>query len=155
MAKLTVRRVADAIRLYKGNVSAVAQSFERSRTAVYNFVRRHSELAQALIDAREAMKDNVESRFHLDCLKDEPAYQTSRIFFLKTLAKDRGYVERIEQSGPDGGPIPMTLDLRQLNDEQLITLHRLLELASRTAEAIADAPAAALDGQSGAGAPEA
>ena len=62
MAKLTVRRVAEAIRLYKGNVSAVAQSFERSRTAVYNFVRRHPELAEALTDAREAMKDNVESR---------------------------------------------------------------------------------------------
>ena len=47
MAKLTARRVADAIRLYKGNVSAVAQSFERSRTAVYNFVRRHRDLAEA------------------------------------------------------------------------------------------------------------
>ena len=54
MAKLTVRRVAEAIRLYKGNVSAVAQSFERSRTAVYNFVRRHPELAEALNDADDS-----------------------------------------------------------------------------------------------------
>jgi len=35
MAKLTVRRGANAIRLYKGNVSAVAPSFERSRSLVY------------------------------------------------------------------------------------------------------------------------
>jgi len=46
----------------------VAQNFERSRTAVYNFVRWHPELTEALTDVREAMKGNVENRFHLDCL---------------------------------------------------------------------------------------
>jgi len=117
--------------LYKGNVAAVARACERSRPAVYNFINDHPELAEELKVARETIKDDVESRFYLDCLKDEPQYQSSRIFFLKTQCKDRGYVERVEQTGKDGGPIASTstIDVSKLTDEQLATLARLLELA--------------------------
>jgi len=89
-------KVGAAIVAQRGNLSAVARKFGVSRTAVQNMVRESDALKETLSDARAGMVDAVESRFYRDCLKDEPAFQTSRIFFLKTQGKDRGYVERTE-----------------------------------------------------------
>lgn len=102
MAKLTVKAMRDQIAKCAGNISAIARSFGRSRSAVYSFIHDHPELKEALCDAREAMSDNVVSRFYADCLKDDPAYQKSRIFYLSTVAKDRGFVQRQEHTGKDG-----------------------------------------------------
>jgi hypothetical protein len=60
------------------------------------------------------MVDKVENRFYEDCLKDAPQYQTSRIFFLKTQAKDRGYIERTEHKVESG---TLGEDVRKLLDE--------------------------------------
>ncbi|HKB04835.1 MAG TPA: hypothetical protein VKD90_21610 [Gemmataceae bacterium] len=133
MARLTVPLVRDAINKYHGNVSAVARAFGVSRTAVYNYIRRYPELREVLTDARESLKDNVISRFYADCLKDDPRYQTSRIFFLKTQCADRGYVERHELTGKDAGPIQTTevpYDLSRLTDEELDQLDQLLNRAT-------------------------
>lgn len=107
MARLTVESCAAKLRELSGNVAAVARTFDVTRSSVYSFVNDHPELKAVLKEARETMKDNVESRLYADCLKDDPSYQTSRIFFLKTQAKDRGYIEKqeVEMFGKDGGPI--------------------------------------------------
>lgn len=123
MKRLTVPKVKEMIAKYRGNVSMVARVFEVSRTAVQNYVNRNG-LEQYLLEARESMKDNVISRFYTDCLKDDPTYQTSRIFFLKTLGRDRGFEERSELTGPGGGAIP--IDLKALTNEQLIAIQKIL-----------------------------
>lgn len=113
MARLTVESCAAKLRELSGNVAAVARAFDVTRSSVYSFVDDHPELKAVLQEARETMKDNVESRLYADCLKDDPSYQTSRIFFLKTQAKDRGYVERSEVTGKDGK------DLLNVTDDDL------------------------------------
>lgn len=95
--------VAAALVTYSGNLSAVAKQFGVHRSSVQELVGKRPALLKILADCREGMKDNVESRFYADCLKDDPAYQTSRIFFLKTQCRDRGYVERVGLDLDAGG----------------------------------------------------
>jgi hypothetical protein len=86
--------VAAALVALSGNLHAVAKRFGVDRSAVRQLVGKRPALAAVLADCREGMKDNVESRFYADCLKDSPQYQTSRIFFLKTQCRDRGWAEQ-------------------------------------------------------------
>lgn len=113
MARLTVELCAAKLLELSGNVAAVARTFDVKRSSVYSFMDDHPELKEVLREARETMKDNVESRLYADCLKDDPAYQTSRIFFLKTQAKDRGYIERQETEvfGAGGGPVLSEIEI--------------------------------------------
>jgi hypothetical protein len=111
--KLNAELVAAALVRHRGNITDVARKFRVDRSAVYQLIRARPTLQAVLVDCREAMKDAVENRFQLDCLKDDPAYQTSRIFFLKTQARDRGYQEKLAFELPTGiGP-----DVRRLLDE--------------------------------------
>ncbi len=142
MAKLSIKALEVTIRKHTGNLTAVAKAFAVSRTAVYNYIERHPSLQSVVDEARETMKDNVVSRFYADCLDPAPQYQTSRIFFLKTQAKDRGYVERQEVTGKDGGPMDYSnvsdaeLDRRIAENEARVRLlaKRAGELASRENE---------------------
>lgn len=113
--KLDPELVAAAIVELDGNVAAVARKFGVDRTSVRDLIGRRPSLARVLHDCREGMKDNVEERFYADCLKDSPAYQASRIFFLKTQGKDRGYVERHEFD--DVGDEPLSDDVRERLNE--------------------------------------
>ena len=108
--KLDAELVAAALVELAGNISAVAKRFRVDRSAVRQLIDKRPSLGRILADCREGMKDNVESRFYADCLKDNPAYQTSRIFFLKTQCRDRGYVERVGLDVDAGG---MGADVRK------------------------------------------
>lgn len=128
--RLSVDRLAAKLREHSGNISATARAFGVSRTAVREYMKSRPELQAVLTEARESMVDGVESRFYKDCLIDSHQYQTSRIFFLKTQAKDRGYVERQEVTGKDGEPLGPGFDPSKLNDDQLRAFRELLLLAA-------------------------
>ncbi len=102
---LTVERVRDAFKRSYGNIVATAEACGVVRSAIYSYMKSHPELLQDLEDARQAHLDNVESRFYADCLKDDHKYQPSRIHYLRTRGRDRGWAERHEISGVGGGPI--------------------------------------------------
>jgi hypothetical protein len=85
--------VAQQLRELHGNVAAVARACGVGRTAVCNFVRRRPQLQGVLKECREAMKDNAESALYRAVLAGEA---WAVCFYLKTQAKDRGYVERAE-----------------------------------------------------------
>lgn len=101
---LKLAAVAASIVRFKGNIADVARHHRVARSSVLQFVAKNPDLDQVLKDARDGMKDAVESRFYKDCLKDDPKYQTSRIFFLKTQCKDRGYIERQQVELGELGP---------------------------------------------------
>lgn len=102
MAKLTTARVAEAIKQYNGNLAAVARSQGVVRDTLYRFIKAHPSLKPVIEDARETMIDHAESVLYKKVLAGDT---TSLIFFLKTQGKRRGYTERLEMSGPDGGPV--------------------------------------------------
>ena len=107
MAKLTVEKVNALIDELMGNVSMVARTLNVSRTTLYNYINSHATVKQALDEAREKMIDNVESKLYSKALDGDT---TSMIFFLKTQGKHRGYVERQEVTGADGGAVLVKWD---------------------------------------------
>jgi hypothetical protein len=102
MAKLSVEGVAAKLRECDGSMADVARSFKVTRQAVHVFIERHPALKPVLHDCREVMKDDAEASLYRSVRAEESwAIQ----FYLKTQAKDRGYIERKELTGADGGPI--------------------------------------------------
>jgi hypothetical protein len=71
---------------------------------LYAFIEKRPTCQAALANSREKMIDNVESVLYSQALAGEA---WAVCFFLKTQAKHRGYVERVQQevSGKDGGAI--------------------------------------------------
>lgn len=108
--KVTKTNVSDAIRNMSGNLTAVARMFGKSRQWIYDYLKKYPDLQDVVSEARETMLDNVESKLYQRALAGDT---TSMIFFLKTQGKSRGYTERQEITGADGGNI--TINVR-LND---------------------------------------
>lgn len=96
MAVLKAKEVEAKLRELHGNMAAVGRHFGVTRQAVFDFVRRRPTLAAAKDDCREGMKDNAESALYAAVLRGEA---WAVCFYLKTQAKDRGYVERTELAG--------------------------------------------------------
>lgn len=108
MARLAKVKVTQAIEKYRGNISAVARAFGVSRTAVYKFCQdTHPELWAFIEEQREIWLDDAESELHRQAMED--GNTTALIFLLKTQGKRRGYVERQEVTGSDGGPLSVRL----------------------------------------------
>jgi len=87
------------------NVTLACKHSDTSKSSVYNWRRddvRFKEEMDALLDVRIDFYENA-----LD--KNARAGNVSaQIFFLKCRAKHRGYVERTEVTGADGGPVALT-----------------------------------------------
>ena len=104
----TAEEIADAIRKANGMVSLAARDLGVSRMTVYRYIDRYATVKEALTDAREQLLDMTES----ELFKAIKAGNVTAIMFaLKTIGKDRGYVERsqIEHSGADGDDITVRI----------------------------------------------
>jgi hypothetical protein len=85
-----------------GNVTAIAKRLGVERQTVYGYMERWASVRQAVEDEREKRKDFVEDRMMKRIMEGS---DTMIIFFAKTQMKDRGFVERQELTGADGGPL--------------------------------------------------
>jgi len=92
----------DALRATHGNVSAAAAKMDISRMQHYEWLKTDPEYAQAVHDIQEGIVDFSESALLKQIKEGNIA---AIIFHLKTQGKRRGYVERIESTGADGGPL--------------------------------------------------
>ena len=93
----------------RGNLSAVARSFGRSRTWLYNTLNdKYPELWAIVEEARESLIDDAESELQKQMLKKGNI--AALIFFLKTQGKSRGYVERQELTGADGDKLKVEVE---------------------------------------------
>lgn len=109
--KVTVADIEPLIEPNKGNVAVIARKLGVSRGTILNRCNESPTLAQALTDARESMLDNAESMLYKKVLEGSTV---ELLFFLKTQGRNRGYVERQEVTGKDGGSVTVTLqDWRQ------------------------------------------
>ncbi len=106
--RFTAQQVADALAQAKGFVSVAARNLGCADNTVRNYMERYAVCKQAVKDARESMIDIAEGRLYQNINSGD---NTAIIFFLKTQAKHRGYIERYEQkteiSGPNGDDIPI------------------------------------------------
>jgi hypothetical protein len=105
--KPSEKRMCAVIEEKRGFVSAIAKALDISRTSFYAYLKEMPKARQALEDVREGRHDFVESKM-MELIND--GNPTMIIFYLKTQAKDRGYVERQEVTGKDGGPVHLVID---------------------------------------------
>lgn len=84
----------EALTLTMGIVSTACAKVGISRQTHYDYMDSDPEYAKAVDDINERTIDMVESKLYKKINKDECT--TSTIFFLKTKAKHRGYIERQE-----------------------------------------------------------
>ena len=111
-ATLKLDDVTERIRQARGNIAAVAQQLHIGRQTLYRYIEAHPSLQPVILEARETMKDMAESVLYSKVLAGEP---WAVCFFLKTQAKDRGYVE---MTGKDGESLSITTRVvRKASDE--------------------------------------
>lgn len=114
MGKPTVKRAIEAIKESRGFVSKAANLCDTSRTTFHAMINDHPTLREAVEDARESNKDFVENKLMVSI---DEGNVTAIIFYLKTQAKDRGYVERQEITGADGEAVKFIFGGASIEDD--------------------------------------
>jgi hypothetical protein len=99
---LTAEKMIDALKEARGFVSKACFILGCGRTHFYSKLKQYTTVQQALEDIREERTDFVENKL-MNLIDAENV--TAIIFYLKTQAKHRGYVERQEITGADGGKL--------------------------------------------------
>lgn len=114
-ARLTDEQIAHALRMQRGNISATAEALGVTRWTIYTRIKDNAALGAICTDARESLIDVAESAL-LKLINEGNV--AAIIFALKTQGKSRGYVERMEMTGAENGPIQTEIILRQVPERQ-------------------------------------
>ena len=94
--------VAAALFAARGNLSFAARLLNRRRNRLRAYLDRSPEMLQLWDDIRDEVIDKVEQNCYDLALNGDP---TSIRFVLSTIGKDRGWTQRTETTGKDGGAI--------------------------------------------------
>lgn len=121
MPKLTKDEVLLAIQGSGGFITNIAKRLRVSRPTLYKFLKQYPDVAEMIYDEKEALKDFAEFQLYELIKEKHPA---AIFFFLKTQAKERGYIERSDVYVE--GRVE-TLNLAAISDKELMTLARQIE----------------------------
>ena len=105
--RVTNKRMLDAIKKNGGAVYLAARELGCAPNTIYNRMKKTPALKQAVEDARGEVVDYAEQKLRLAILNGEP---WAIAMALKTIGKSRGYVERQEVTGADGGAVLVKWD---------------------------------------------
>jgi hypothetical protein len=105
--KFTANQIIDALREKHGNLSAAARYLGCDRHTVSRYINAYSTVQAVADEERETLIDFAENQLFQQ-VKDGNI--TAIIFTLKTIGKSRGYVERQEVTGADGGAVVVKWD---------------------------------------------
>lgn len=116
--QFTVEQIVRAIHDAHGIVAGAAILLKCDRKTIYNYRDKYPEAVKAaMVEGREGMIDLTELKLFQAIQSSQP---WAICFYLKTQAKHRGYVERREWSGPDGGPIPVKPEVRDVLTDPVV-----------------------------------
>jgi len=113
--KHTIAEVAEALKNQRGFVSLAAKELGCSYVTVYNYMNEYPELKALHESLNEVAADIAENTLYKLATgekdengkyKQEPNV-TALIFMLKTKYRHRGYSERLELTGANGGAIAL------------------------------------------------
>ena len=123
--ELSYELVYDTIDRNKGNIRKSAEELDVNYVALMFYVEKKKDLLVMTVKHREALVDLAEENLETD-LKN--GNQKATLFTLKTLGKDRGYVERTEMNSHTViEEVKSEVDLDKLSVEQLKELQDLLD----------------------------
>ena len=97
--KFSDQQIIDALERNGGIILQAAKALGTGRNTVADRISRTPSLKKEAARIREQNIDFAESKLMELIEKGQPA---AIIFYLKFQAKERGYVERVEQTGKDG-----------------------------------------------------
>lgn len=118
--KFSVDDMITAIKANSGMITHVADSMGCSYNTVRNYMKKYPTVAQAMTDAKTRMADRIETTLYSIAVgkpakggngwEQEPNV-TALIFLAKThpAMRERGYAERQEITGADGGALEFKL----------------------------------------------
>jgi len=100
--QFTVEDMVKAITQSRGLLTHAADALGCSRMTIYNYAKEYPEVQAAIDSARDRMTDVAEGKLFQKISEGD---NTALIFYLKTQGKKRGYVERQEVTGAEGGEL--------------------------------------------------
>jgi hypothetical protein len=98
--RYSAEQVIEAIRKSRGLLSVVAHRLGCTRQTVENYVKRYPTVDRAVKEERQKVIDVAEGKL-FEKLQSGESWAIQ--FILKTLGKERGYTERTEVTGAEGG----------------------------------------------------
>lgn len=112
--RYTKQQIADALAETKGMVTIAARKLGCTTQTVYNYIERYPELAAIRDEEVAKMGDAVELALYDEAVNKRNT--AALIFLAKTRFKDRGYTERTEHTGKDGGGIELVVKFERDGD---------------------------------------
>ena len=105
--KYTANQMIEALREKHGNLSAAARFLNCSRNTISRYIEKYPTVKAVADEERETLIDFAENQLFKQV---QEGNITAIIFTLKTIGKHRGYVERQEVTGADGGAVLVKWD---------------------------------------------
>jgi hypothetical protein len=90
------QRIGLLLTKHKGNITYVSSEYPTTRWGIYYHIKRSPYLQFVFKDAREKRVDEAERKLD-EAIERGEAWAIALV--LRTLGKERGYVEKVEQSG--------------------------------------------------------
>jgi hypothetical protein len=112
---LTRKEINDALVEAEGNLTATSKLLGCSRRTVYDRIRADPELKTTLDQIRESVLDLAENKLIAAVRKGE---SWAICFLLKCLAKDRGYLEKVQLE------LLPAAALEELSEDELLRIER-------------------------------
>lgn len=103
--KVTIQQIEEQLIALDGNTAAVGRSLKISRQAVNQRIQKSPRLLKLIDELRETNLDEAENQL-MNAIRRGEGWAVC--FYLKTQGKKRGYVERSELTGADGGAIQVS-----------------------------------------------
>lgn len=107
--KYTVDQIEVELRKVHGAITLAAENMGASHNTIRRYIERSAHLRQVLAHYRERKVDTAELKLEAAISNGEP---WAIALTLKTLGRNRGYVERQELTGADGEPMHIKVVLR-------------------------------------------
>lgn len=114
MSRKSKKAIIEAIKDSGGIMSTIARRLGVTWHTADTWVKQYDETKQALQDERETILDLAESTLFKN-IKDGNSQDAK--WLLSTMGKNRGYNERQEITGVDGGPIDVNAIIRKAEEE--------------------------------------
>ena len=105
--QFTAAQFIDAIPGTGGIITAIAKRVGCSWNTAHRYIDRHPSVRAAYDAECESVLDLAEAKT-IEAIRDGDGQMIR--YYLSTKGKRRGYTERHEVTGPDGGPVALTWD---------------------------------------------
>ena len=99
--KYTQEQMIKALEESRGLIAPAARTLGCSRDTIRTYLEEYSAVGQAKLDQREAVTDMAENSLY-EAIRRGEAWAVC--FYLKCMARDRGYIEKAEIAGANDAP---------------------------------------------------